>query len=822
LVLSVFIGLAIALTQGEAPSKLSSVLQAFADGKMTMSKTAAASKQSSGAAAEPARPRTGFSLLMATDQIGFNVVITEKATVDSVIEQLTAVGATGLAGRGRGISGFIAPARLNVVAQLESVSAVYESHIAFSAGSVQSEGVTATYADLVSQAFLFNCDDPTITVNGEGVTIGVISDSLTCETSVGFGMSQYTSDVPSVEVLSESFDCVKTYFPVFQRHQDEGRAMIEAIHDIAPSAKIKFCSGANGYFRFIDCIYRLQAAGATIIIDNVQYAQEFVYADDDATSAVDYVKSQGVTYVSAAGNNARDAFETETRFVEDTVSFYFGDNVDALTGLYHDFDPSPTGIDYFQRFDTFQDYYNVIYFHVVGKQFLPETRIEILFVLFDAQDRPQFLYSASNIFFPFISISLYSTTDDRLGFAIRSISAPGVPPTPYLYYFAVEGPLINPKYISPSGTIVGHANAAGALTIGAVGAAQSPAFGVDPPVLEAFSSVGGIKVHFDIFGQRFTTPQDRLKPDLSCIDGVSNSFYGLLFGTSAGAAHVAGIAALMLQSRPGLSVDEVYSILKRTSYDFLAPGYDVESGYGLCNAAAAVNAAMNEKIASQKTLGPCAKVSCALHSQTGIIPPLKTTTCRGAASSCDVDEVCSNTSDRCPDDAKKAVGATCNDGNAATTGDICVAGGDCCGFTGAATGVVVLRGKLQSLFVPSPSSPLAANGGVLTCPIVEDVERRRDVKAAFSDDDESTTSHVDLKFSIETVTTSICKLEAIWYIDGEPIARAVAHKSQKLLHFTATKSGRLTPGLHIIRATLNAHDCEAPDFVATSEVNFKN
>jgi subtilisin family serine protease len=67
------------------------------------------------------------------------------------------------------------------------------------------------------------------------------------------------------------------------------------------------------------------------------------------------------------------------------------------------------------------------------------------------------------------------------------------------------------------------------------------------------------------------------------------------FGTSAAAPAAAAIAALMLEAQPSLSVLEVYKILRETAIDFLDFGFDFDSGYGLCNAPAAVQVASDTR-----------------------------------------------------------------------------------------------------------------------------------------------------------------------------------------------------------------------------------
>ena len=63
-------------------------------------------------------------------------------------------------------------------------------------------------------------------------------------------------------------------------------------------------------------------------------------------------------------------------------------------------------------------------------------------------------------------------------------------------------------------------------------------------------------------------------------------------GTSAAAPHVSGVASLIWSANPDLSAIEVKDIIARTAHDLGREGYDVEYGYGLVNADAAVREAI--------------------------------------------------------------------------------------------------------------------------------------------------------------------------------------------------------------------------------------
>ena len=75
--------------------------------------------------------------------------------------------------------------------------------------------------------------------------------------------------------------------------------------------------------------------------------------------------------------------------------------------------------------------------------------------------------------------------------------------------------------------------------------------------------------------------------DLS-FGGMSN--YISVAGTSFAAPHITGVLALLRDAIPPASVDELESAIVGTAIDIAAPGPDQDSGYGLVNAADALDA----------------------------------------------------------------------------------------------------------------------------------------------------------------------------------------------------------------------------------------
>jgi hypothetical protein len=146
------------------------------------------------------------------------------------------------------------------------------------------------------------------------------------------------------------------------------------------------------------------------------------------------------------------------------------------------------------------------------------------------------------------------------------------------------------EFRTDSSTSFGHANAAGAESVGAAYFLETPEYGMSPPILQPYSSAGGTPILFDTSGVPLVAPEVRLKPEIIAVDGVNTTFFyededGDLIpdfpGTSAAAAHAAGVAALMLEAKPGATPFEINTVLESTAIDMGTTGFDHDSGYGL-------------------------------------------------------------------------------------------------------------------------------------------------------------------------------------------------------------------------------------------------
>ena len=115
----------------------------------------------------------------------------------------------------------------------------------------------------------------------------------------------------------------------FPARTDEGRAMLQIVHDLAPKAKLGFATANTGQLGFANNIRALAGdpaapnfrAGfkADVIVDDIIYLDEPFFQDGIVAQAVDEVVAKGVSYFSSAGNRpATQAYDSKIQIVPAT------------------------------------------------------------------------------------------------------------------------------------------------------------------------------------------------------------------------------------------------------------------------------------------------------------------------------------------------------------------------------------------------------------------------------------------------------------------------------------------------------------------------
>ncbi len=520
------------------------------------------------------------------------VTIDAIATGDAntLLNDLQALGLQDGAVFGRVVSGRLpmsAIGRLNTVANMNFIRPAYAMA---NVGQTTSQGDAAQNSDDARDMF---------GVDGSGVKVGVLSDSYDC--LGGAASDRSNNDVPTVTVLDDlsGSDCSFA--------GDEGRAMIQLIHDTAPGARQSFHTAFNGMADFADGIVELKNNGANVIVDDILYFAEPMFQDGIVAQAVDQVVADGVAYFSSAGNSARQSYESAF-----TDSGNFG-----CFGNRHDFDPG-AGSDTLQEV-TIPVNTSITIVMQWDQPFLSASETsagsasDIDIILLNATAPQTGCPTANRVtdaFGFFVqgatgniggdAVEIMSFTNfaslgygETFNIAIENFSGPN---PGIIKYVEFRGAMTVDEYATNSPTSYGHANAAGAEAVGAAFYGDTPAFGQVPPLLESFSSAGGVPILFDINGDPIT-PILRDKPEIVAPDGTNTTFFGAdiepdgfpnFFGTSAAAPHAAGVAALMLDANSSLTPAEIYDTLEMTAIDMDVAGFDNDTGYGLIDAQAAV------------------------------------------------------------------------------------------------------------------------------------------------------------------------------------------------------------------------------------------
>ncbi|OHD02939.1 MAG: hypothetical protein A2885_14555 [Sphingopyxis sp. RIFCSPHIGHO2_01_FULL_65_24] len=516
----------------------------------------------------------------------------------ALLAQLEALGFEGGIAYGALVGGYIPLSAIDDLAALANLNFARPAYSMSSAGSVQSQNVFSGNADLVQNHY---------GLDGSGVKIGFISDSFNTATLTTTGAAltiHYAQDIASgdlpagVEVLLDS---------TLAQNRDEGRAMMQLAHDIAPGATLSFHTAQGGQAVFAAGIQALADAGAHIIVDDIIYFAEPMFQDGIIAQAVDAVTTGGVQYFSSAGNQAQRSYESVFRDSGETFT------ANGITYRLHDFDPG-AGIDSTQLMSQTG---SVIYDLQWAQSFFSASGVggnsDLALIFRQTNGTVITIIDSNNINADALELAqLNGNGSFTLSIGVDPV---GTNPT-FIKYVTFGGTWSASEYATNSSTSFGHSNAAGAIGVAAADWFNTPAFGQTPPLGENFTSRGGQQIYFDTDGNALATPETRTTVDITMADGGNNTFFGSdissdldtlpnFYGTSAAAPNAAAIAALLLQAAPNATPVQIQAALETTAIDIQAlatgrpthnigvltgTGYDIDTGWGLIQADAALEA----------------------------------------------------------------------------------------------------------------------------------------------------------------------------------------------------------------------------------------
>jgi hypothetical protein len=226
------------------------------------------------------------------DGDGLVVVDIRAEVTDALLQTIAAVG-------GRVVSAYpkFNAVRARVpIRQVEAIADLPEvrqisprQDFMLNTGSQTSQGDAAHAADAARSTY---------SINGAGVKVGVLSDGVD-----SLAARQATSDLPPT--CPQAGACVQVV-PGQEGSGDEGTAMLEIVHDLAPGAQLYFATAFGGTASFAANILTLKNTyGCDIIVDDVGYFDEGAFQDDVIAQAVNTVTAGGALHFSSAGNSGR-------------------------------------------------------------------------------------------------------------------------------------------------------------------------------------------------------------------------------------------------------------------------------------------------------------------------------------------------------------------------------------------------------------------------------------------------------------------------------------------------------------------------------------
>ena len=535
-------------------------------------------------------------------QVGGDVIVRVRASSagDAVVRGLRHAGARVLdADAALGfVTVAVAPNELDALAAVPGVEAIMPQlrPLTAGAGVAECHGAATSEADQQLRAAEAR---QAFGVSGAGVKVGVISDSFDRSANA---VTHAAGDVSSGDLPGPGNPCGHATGVDVRGDAagtDEGRAMAQVVHDLAPGAQLAFAP-ATPESAWGDRIADLAAAGADVIVDDISFLDEPFFQDGPLAVAADQAAAGGIPYYSSAANNnlivnAQNRASWEAPSFRATTCPNLPDAEQACMNFGTAAAPSNA-----QPFLVAAGGTLTFDFQWAEPWFGIGTDLDVF--LLDGNGNTVAKSDEDNVRqgLPFEILSV--TNNSAQAQVARLV----------IGRFSGASPRLKWNLVQPSGnvagvpvvanaadvtgpTIFGHNGGEGVMTVAAV------PFNDDSQI-EPFSSRGPVTHYFGPVTSTtpappLAAPKTLAKPDLAATDGAATTFFAedvgggtfRFFGTSEAAPHAAAIAALEIEAAPSASVAQIVSAQKSTATPVGAFGATA-GGSGLVNAVGAVGA----------------------------------------------------------------------------------------------------------------------------------------------------------------------------------------------------------------------------------------
>jgi len=447
----------------------------------------------------------------------------------------------------------------------QRLNSLPKSGVMANAGSATWEGVAAHKANAAHGAGR----------TGAGTKVCVLSDGVD-----SLAARQASGDLPATV----------TVLPGQAGSGNEGTAMLEIVHDMAPGASLYFATAFGGVAQFATNIINLRAAGCDIIVDDVTYYNEGAFQDGPIAQAVNQVTAAGALFFSSAANSGNKNDGQSGTFEGDFVAS--GNAIPAaVQALYG---ASPIQLQAFG-----------------GNNYtaLTATTRNISLKWGDplgasANDYDLVVTNATGSTVLGQSLGNQSGTQDPYEFAPRATPYP-IGSRIYIVRYSGAARALRldthrgriTAADSTAGSAFGHNAVGSGISVAAVDLATATGpggtftGGAANPV-ETYSSDGPRKMFYQPNGTAIT-PGNLLfatnggttlqKVDMAAGDCGTTTTPGFIpfCGTSAAAPTAAAIAALIKGANPAATNAQIVSSMNASALDIEAAGWDRDSGVGI-------------------------------------------------------------------------------------------------------------------------------------------------------------------------------------------------------------------------------------------------